>query len=225
MSGVRTSRLPAGALALCLLAGLAADRALFHTPPPDTEQYHRAVAAAGPTVPYRIESWVGRDGELPPDVQRLLKPNLLIARDYLNISTGQTARLLLVHCRDARDLIGHYPPACYDRRGWSQESTRPRDWSGDGILARGTRYEFASPESRRIGVDNFMVLPGGATGRDMDAVHAAASSPGRKFFGAAQVQVVCDAAATDAQRDDAVRMALTASRSVIERIQTGRKDE
>jgi len=55
------------------------------------------------------------------------------------------------------------------------------------------RYAFKTSEQGRFDettIDNFMLLPGGGTARNMDEVEVAAQDRRRKFFGAAQVQIV-----------------------------------
>mgnify|MGYP001806947204 CR=1 FL=1 len=70
-------------------------------------------------VPFRIGGgrWNGMDEEIPPDAQRLLRFNGALSRRYRG-EDGTQASVLLVHCSDARDMLGHYPPICYPANGW-----------------------------------------------------------------------------------------------------------
>jgi hypothetical protein len=92
-------------------------------------------------------------------------------------------------------------------------STRRRDFRVGDAVVPGMRYAFASaplPSPGEIVVDNFMVLPSAAFGRDMDAVEAVARDPRLRRLGAAEVQVVTAAEMTDERRDE-VFAALVAS--------------
>jgi hypothetical protein len=67
------------------------------------------------------------------------------------------------------------------------------------------RYEFAGKDLETpagIVVDNFMVLPDGSYGRDMDAVTRVAQNTGLRHFGAGQVQVLTSGAMSDQRRDE-----------------------
>jgi len=75
--------------------------------------------------------------------------------------------------------------------------------SVDGETIPVTDYTFTSTRVDRtseLRIDNFMVLPDGQVCRDMDGVEVAAQDYRRKFFGAAQVQVITDAQWNDADR-------------------------
>ena len=212
---------------LALLGGVTVDRARRDLPTREEERYHAAVRAiAADEIPYNIGPWLGRDTEVPSGAVALLQPNVMVARLYRNISTGQQLTFLLVQCRDARHLLGHYPPVCYPAHGMRPRGAREVDWATeDGQVVTGMRYEYESTRADRdaaIVVDNFMVLPDGTISRDMDGVHRTAQDPARKLLGAAQVQVVTGKAdLTDAERDEAVRAFVAACRRTITAIRTG----
>jgi hypothetical protein len=66
----------------------------------------------------------------------------------------------------------------------------------DGDQIPITDYTFTSTRIDRtseLRIDNFMVLPDGQMCRDMDGVELAAQDYRRKFFGAAQIQVITNA--------------------------------
>ena len=209
---------------LALLSGVMIDKVLFHLPGKDSGLYHERVAAALDLIPYHVGPWMGRDLDDPPAAVALLKPNLIRARAFTNINTGHEITFLLVQCRDARDLIGHYPPVCYRNAGYRALATARRDWQVGDLTVHGTRYDFEATrlgEQTLIGVDNFMVLPEGTTCPDMDGLHAAASDPGKKFFGTAQVQLVSDGQMSEAERDEMVATFVAANRAIIDRIRGG----
>jgi hypothetical protein len=75
------------------------------------------VAAAMEAVPFFVGDWVGEDEAVPREAQKLLRPNAILSRRYRRPG-GAWLHLLVVHCSDARDMIGHYPPICYPSAGW-----------------------------------------------------------------------------------------------------------
>jgi hypothetical protein len=176
-----------------LLAGILGDRLLWRQPGADAAPYHRHVQEEAARLPLHFDNWLGVDVPVPQGAVNLLKPNVLISRRYQEMDSGRTVTLLLVQCTDARDLLGHYPPICYAGQGWQLVSAETRDWETDGGTVHGTRYRFKTSGGgfeNETTIDNFMVLPGGATARNMDEVHVAAQDRTRKYFGAAQVQIV-----------------------------------
>ena len=212
------------AATLCLLAGLAADRVLYHLPSGDAETYHKQVLEAADLVPIHIGTWLGTEVPLPQSAVTLLHPNLTLSRRYKDIATGRQVTFVLVQCRDSRDLLGHYPPVCYSNHGYTQLSATPKDWQVDDLLVQGKQYEFSAyrfERSTHISVDDFMILPDGQICRDMDGVQRAAKDRRKQFFGAAQVQVVSDGSFSDAERDEITQMLIRANRPVIDKIRHG----
>lgn len=208
------------AATLVLLSAMAAARAV-RPRPIDAAPYHQHVRQVAASLPRRIGDWVGTDTQVPPAAVEMLQPNVLIHREYRHLPSGRTASLLLVQCKDARDLAGHFPPVCYPAHGWRETRREPHDWHLDGQVIHGTLYGFqfrGAPGVRRMAVANFMVLPDGRTLRDMEGVQRAAADYTRHFLGAAQVQIVMDAAIGETQRDEAVEQLLRGCRDVIEAI-------
>lgn len=197
---------PAMPWVACVLVLVAAqiDRTRQQEPAAVYQAYHARVRMAASQVPIHFGDWLGVDVPVPQGAVTLLKPNAIISRRYENLRTDRRVTLLIVHCQDARDLLGHYPPVCYTGQGWNQRSATPRDWQIGTRPIHGTQYRFEADEigdnARQIVVDNFMLLPNGQTGRDMDAVGAAAAHLRRKLYGAAQVQLVYDAGMSDTER-------------------------
>jgi hypothetical protein len=202
-------RVPAAWLSGCstlvLLGAVALDGGSRTASGASTADADFSSRAARETVPYCVGDWVGRDVEPAPAVVAMLRPSVLLERSYRNLRTGESATVLFVRCGDARDLMGHYPPVCYPAHGRGLVSARGRGFRAGATEISGMRYRFAAGGTTSPGeivVDNFMVLPSGRFGRDMDAVDAVARDPRLRRLGAAEVQVVTDAAMTDSRRDE-----------------------
>jgi len=214
------SALPYAATVLILLA-LLGDKAFLRMSPVQTEDYHAAVKSAVQALPLVTGPWVGMDAPVPEAAVQMLHPNIILSRRYQNLSTNESVTVLLVHVRDARDVLGHYPPICYPGQGWKTQSGTPCDWQSGAMLVRGTEYEFGRDRlegGSRLYVDNFLILAGGETCRDMDAVERAAQDRQRKFFGAGQMQFVHDARTSPQRRREIVEEFLKASEPALQAI-------
>jgi len=180
------------ATALVLLA-LLGDRALLRMAPAETDAYHAAVRSAVNAIPRVTGDWVGVDVSVPDAAVQMLHPNVILSRRYQNLSTNEAVVVLLVHVRDARDVIGHYPPVCYPGQGWKTRSATPQDWRAGTLQMAGVEYDFVQERlegALQLYVGNSLIFAGGETCRDMDGVERAAQDRKRKFFGAGQVQFV-----------------------------------
>lgn len=189
-------RLIAPAVAMCLLAGIGVDASDRHAAPEGAEDYHRRVREAVAAIPYRIGGWVGVDQEIRQEALRILDANVSLSRTYRNLETGATATLLLVHCDDARRLLGHYPPVCYPSQGWTQVAASVREFDEPDAVWRATDYTFeydTLQESARLGVLHFTALPDGRKAPDMALLEAAARDRRAKGLGGASIQIVLDA--------------------------------
>jgi hypothetical protein len=212
------------ALTLFLLGVAFADKVLFHLPPSDAAPYHARVRQAAAGLPYHIGPWLGTDTPVPPAAVAMLRPNLILSRQYQDVRTGRTASLLIVQCEDARDLLGHYPPTCYRAQGWSRRGTIATERQVDGEAIPITDYTFTSTRIDRtneLRIDNFMVLPDGPMCRDMDAVATVAQDYRRKFFGAAQIQIITDTQWSDSERDELFRQLIRAAGPLLREMRSG----
>jgi hypothetical protein len=218
----RSSYLPA-VLTLALIGGLGAET-LWRPRPADAEPHHQRVRLAAAQSPLEFGDWKGVDTPVPPAAIVLLKPNVIISRQYHNRQTGRSVNFLLVHCKHARDLAGHYPPVCYPAHGWRASGSEENDWLVAGRLIPGTEYDFYRSDGGRdthCTVSNLMVLPGRGFARDMKEVRKAAADYLRQFYGAAQIQVVMDAEVPADERQDIVRAFLEANLHLIEELRSG----
>lgn len=180
---------PAAALAVVIAMGL---EQMTYATAKEAQPYHDAVAQAVNAIPMRIDVWVGQEVPVPPSALRLLQPNAICSRQYVDERTGRAVSLLVVHCRDARDMAGHYPPICYPSHGWTQRQSRrfslegtPGGWASE--------YEFSMTlptQSRLMTVMNVLVMPDGRLEGDISAIRDAASDYRTHFYGAGQIQLV-----------------------------------
>jgi hypothetical protein len=187
----------------------------------DAEPYHREVYAATASAPEAFGGWTSRPVEVPPSAIELLRPNAIRSRTYVHGPTNAQAGFLIVQCKDARDLSGHWPPNCYKANGYTMTHTQPRTWTIHGQEISGVDYTFeinTAGRSTAIVVSNFMVLPGVGTVPDMFSVREAGADPRRRHFGAAQVQVVTDASYAPAQRDAIFYQLLGGHQALLQRI-------
>jgi hypothetical protein len=158
------------------------------------------IAAAMAAVPFFVGEWVGRDEQVPPEAQKLLRPNAIFSRTYQKPG-GPGLHLLLVHCSDARDMIGHYPPICYPSSGWVAEDV---PGPAEGVLHAGEGelpvrlYGFRRMHERgrvdRIIIFSAFILPGGAVSRDIDRINRQSERLEISVQGVAQLQVIVPAA-------------------------------
>ena len=226
-------------MSVALLAGVAVEKSTY-LKPQDVEPYHARARDAFALIPYVLEQgrWTGKDQPLPTAAQKLLRPNASIYRTYEDNQRSESAgrervaSLLIVQCRDSRDMLGHYPPRCYRSHGMEQKSAEPRNWRVGGMAIPGIEYAF---EQKRTGqtyrtiVYNFFVVPGSRTSpplrRDMDAVRDAAEDYQQRHYGAAQFQVVFQGLSSadlpQSERDDIFRTLIQPTIPVIQTLSSG----
>ena len=125
MTRSKLSILASPLLCLALLGGIVAEDRT-HLKPADVEPYHAGAKAVHRSLARnRSRTAIGRpsdDRSLPPAAEQLLHPNCKIDRRYTSSSLSSTgnpaqASLLIVQCKDSRDMPGHYPPICYPGAG------------------------------------------------------------------------------------------------------------
>jgi hypothetical protein len=225
---MRASRTPKRYLppviGLCLLAGIWADRRLFHLPVGDPGAYHAFVRAVADHLPYRTGAWVGTDEEMPPSAIAMLKPNLLLCRRFRNTASRETATFMIVQCRDARDMGGHYPPVCYPAHGWTLQGTQVRHLRVHGTPIPVSVYRFVREsieDYAEIVIYNFFVRPDGSLESGRGGVREAASNPRMKPFGAGQVQLMFGPTMPAARRDEIFRLLVGNAFPVVDAIRKG----
>jgi hypothetical protein len=210
--------------ALIVLATLACAKAALFKASPAAESYHARIAAAVAAIPHHFGTWVSQEVPVPEAAITILRPNVTISRRYTNVATGEVATLLLVQCRDARDLFGHYPPVCYVSHGFRTVESSAGDWRLDDTDIHGMVYTFASTRPQELTsmtVYDFMILPNGTTCRDMDGVYALARNSRRRMLGAAQLQILVSATMPHEQRDALFLTLVKANQPAINAILAG----
>ncbi|MEM1446754.1 MAG: exosortase-associated EpsI family protein [Planctomycetota bacterium] len=202
----RWLRLVAPALASALLVGMAVANAGFPTAE-DAEPYHARIMGLSLETPTTFGPWESRPIPVPTSAVELLRPNAMLSRQFRDTTDRRHASILIVQCKDARGLSGHWPPNCYKASGYTQTHVEPRQWPGLDPQAPpipGVEYTFdieTEDGPERLVVANFLIVPGVGLVPDMASVRDAGADPQRRSLGAAQVQVVTDGSFNRAERD------------------------
>ena len=192
------------------------------------DAYHARIATMIKAIPEVIGDWHGTDMPLPNEAVALLRPNAVCSRQYVNQKTGDHLVFLLIQCRTARDMLGHYPPVCYKSNGYQMRSGIKQLWQTEELNMEAMEYEFvrALPtKTVRLVVGNALILPDGRFVRDMETVRAMAGDHVKQAFGAAQMQVrlIPQNELTEKQRMAIYEQFLGETRDVILAITTGVK--
>jgi hypothetical protein len=177
--------------ALVLLAWWLPNRTTFS---PEAEAHKARVAAAMQSVPFFINHrWID---QIPREAQELLRPNAILSRAYSS-QGGPVVHVLMTHCGDARDMIGHFPPICYPSSGWIQR-TVPH--GGDHTLNAGAyalpvrEYVFSRPRDRMredvIRVFNAFILPDGRVTPRIEEINRQSERLAVSLQGVAQLQII-----------------------------------
>ncbi len=186
----------------------------------DAAPFHAAASAAIKALPMKFGPWESSEIPVPQAAQALLKPNALLSRSLINPATGEQASLVLVQCRDTRDMAGHYPPICYPGQGWTEsEERKPVDFILGNRAVTAIRYEFvrsAFDRDRTLVVYNFFAVPGQGTPSDMETIRRAASDYAARPFGAAQLQVVVNRRQTVGEEQKLVESVLSPLSDVVD---------
>jgi hypothetical protein len=221
---IRKEQIISPVLVLAVLAALAVETSLRATPA-DAEPYHARVRHAGELFPKTVGLWVGQDAVPDQGAQSLLRPNIILCRRYENRETGRTVSFLLVHCKDARDMNGHYPPVCYPGQGYSETSRTPGEFTVGDLKVPETEYGFSregkNGELEERVIYNFMILPDGRIVRDMEGIRLTAKSYKKRIYGAGQIQILFSAEMPSEEREATVREFIGASKPLIETILSG----
>ncbi len=170
---------------------------LLRANPANTERvdtYHDAIARLILEIPLDVDGWIGQEVPLPQSATNLLRPNAWVARQYVNTDLGAKATLLIVQCRDARDMAGHFPPICYPANGWltPDDATTPLVQVSGHAMRRYAFHRVAARVERDITVYNIFALPTGEMTASMEDVRRLSADYEYRLLGAAQIQIVID---------------------------------
>ena len=156
------------------------------------EDYLARVRDAIEALPYKLGDWIGRDTPPTPAAIKLLRPNKILSRDYIDQASSRSVRVLIVHCSDTRDMQGHYPPICYPAHGWTPVSVVESSALIDGQTYPTRRYVFERVQdgrTRRMSIESLFVMPTGEVSGEIAALDRGARSVRYAGLGSAQVQV------------------------------------
>ena len=226
---LRASIFASPALCLMLLGGIVAE-SRTHLKPADVDPYHARAKQIIENWPKEIPqgNWFTvKDDPLPQPAEQLLHPNAAINRSYRSGEMSANGRpaeasLLIVQCKDSRDMAGHYPPNCYPASGEQLLSSEKFRLVAGGVSVEGTAYYFLQksvPVLRRC-VYDFFIVPGKGFVADVDGVYRAAGDYQRRYYGAAQFQVIMDADLPQEQREHIFKMIIGANPVAFETLNT-----
>jgi hypothetical protein len=197
--------------------------------PSDVAPYHQRARLALKSLPMQIGTWSGTGSSwsqgdpdnygdvgveagdpVPKQAIQLLHPNFIGAWRFSDNAPGpgvynRVANLLVDQCSDAGDMAGHWPPNCYVNSGEEMVSQQERDWTVGDLVITGTEYHFVkttATETKRTAVYDFLIVPGRGIIRDMDGVWRAAEDYQRRYYGAAQFQLLMNADLPQQERDE-----------------------
>lgn len=188
----------AAPMTAAVLAAMAGYTVLSARPTTGGEAYFANVRQAIDALPMQIDGYIGVDRPPLPAAVQMLRPNRLLQREYVDPLTGYGFTVLVVHCGDVRDMMGHYPPVCYPSNGWTIESvTGETIERSDGVGVPITRYVVHRGDgtlrlSREIA--NTFVVPRAdePLGRDDSALDRVTRTRWSSGLGAAQIQIITD---------------------------------
>ena len=218
-----------------VLLGITFEKA-GHVRARDAEAYHARVKAAILKTDFTVGDeqsgiWIGKDVDPTKAAVELLRPNVILSRRYSSEDPARpqsslVCNVLIVHCKDSRDMVGHYPENCYVNIGETLVDRRPREWSVPGLpKIIGTEYLFErfdrGPAGTRRGrcVYNFLVVPtnkGMVIVPDIKGLNEAAEDYQKRYFGAAQFQFVMSDDMKRDQRDQIVQTLLASNPGIFE---------
>jgi len=201
-----TAILVSPVLCLAVLGGIVLENRR-HTRREDAAPFHARAKAALEAWPAEVgDDWKCRDVKIPDAAIQLLHPNATVSRRYVNLKNDRKwADLLIVQCSDPIDMSGHYPPNCYPNSGEPMVFKAGRTWQVGDVKVSGMEYHFETGDlgqSRQRCVYNFFVLPGRGIVPDMQDVRDASGDYQRRYFGAAQFQLVFPADMPQETRDE-----------------------
>jgi hypothetical protein len=212
-------------LAVLLLLAVGAARLGSVHKSVSVQAYDARIKNSVSLVPDHIGPWVGQDVPVEERALKLLLPNVMVNRQYVNVENGQAVGFELVQCPDAHDIVGHYPLRCYPADGWNADSSREFHWRLAGLEITGMEYKFSrsfgpgSDPGRALTVWNFLMRPGQPVLKDMDSLSDSIVGVTGQAAGAGQVQVCFfDSSLSDDQEQSIAEVLVVGYKPVIDAI-------
>ena len=161
----------------------------------ETDAYFAEIKHRVEALPMLLGPWAGTDKAIAPQATELLKPNVILQREYRSLTSNDWFNVLIVHCGEVGDMVGHYPPRCYPNQGWMIDETLQEPLELGGEQIRSTRYTLSWQNDRSrppLRISNFFVVPSSdeSFAPDMEALRAATRTRLSASLGAAQVQII-----------------------------------
>jgi hypothetical protein len=224
-------------LSAALLAGIVVENH-SHVKPAVVEPFHVAAKAKIDAIPLRINSdgfWIGQpipqsDDETKEAV-KILHPNAYFSAHFVDTLRFpmpgvpmREADMLVVQCKDANDMQGHYPPICYPAHGDTQVSAHDRTFIIGDLSIPFTEYEFVHTSIAEVQhkyVYDFLIVPRKGIYRGMNELRHAASDYQQRYYGAAQFQVLFTAELPPAERDEIFKTLIGANTAVVQTLVKG----
>lgn len=203
---------------LALLGGMAAQRAAWPSAT-EAQHHHQRVADAIDAVPEQIDQWRGEQSTPPQPAVRMLRPNRILSRVYTRPGSNQAVQLLIVHCRDVRDMIAYHPPVRYPARGWTQTRDQPKQYNAGGVSIPATTYGFEQSLptlARSVAISTVLIRPDGTFHRTMADMRRMPEDNRLHLYGAGQVQLIFRDPVSEPQRRRIVERFLRACLPVFE---------
>lgn len=177
-------------------------------------------------IPLRLGPYLGVPREVAPAAEELLKPNIILQRQYTDPDTGLGFSLVLVHSGVVRDMHGHYPPICYPRHGWDGgvKADVPVTLGEEQLTGRVYRYtRTVDVVEETVEILNLFATPHPDTpyGYDSSVVERASRSRLGNRMGAAQVQVLTPPRMSEAERAAVWSMVMDAVAPAMQRVAAG----
>lgn len=188
-------------------------------PAPDAGPFLQSVQRAAAAVVASTEAngsnsatLVSAESKIPRAAYDLLASNVLMSRQYRDLSTNRGFGVVLVHCGDARDMFAHYPPVCYVGNGYRLTQRTPMALTmSDGSTLPGIeyRFEFGRPDGPPpMRIWNVLLMADDQRFSDMADIRGRVFTSNARFYGAGQIQLVVSADYPESERRAAYAQAL-----------------
>ena len=117
-------------------------------------------------LPLQVGAWVGQEGRLTPEVERIAGNDDYVSRTYVNTNTSESAYFYLAYSARPRTMLGHQPQVCYTGSGWIHDETKPDELRLAGGQVLPCLVHRFHQEAKRVVVVNYYVLNGVPTNEE-----------------------------------------------------------